>query len=75
MEGRPSDRCRRRKRQRLHEDLEFSGRLKTPGVDPDEVAGDAFAAVIATDMEEWRKRVSEMGLQSSSRFKARGTVQ
>jgi hypothetical protein len=27
------------------------------------VAGDAFAAVIARDTEDWRKRVSEMGLQ------------
>jgi tripartite-type tricarboxylate transporter receptor subunit TctC len=44
-------------------DPEFTGRLKTLGVDPSRVAGEAFAAVIAKDTEEWRKRVSEMGLQ------------
>lgn len=44
-------------------DAEFTGRLKKLGVDPSRVAGDAFAAVIAKDTEDWRKRVSEMGLQ------------
>jgi tripartite-type tricarboxylate transporter receptor subunit TctC len=45
-------------------DAGFLGRLKMLGVDPSRVAGDAFAAVIARDTEEWRRRVSDMGLQS-----------
>jgi tripartite-type tricarboxylate transporter receptor subunit TctC len=44
-------------------DPEFTARLKKLGVDPSRVAGAAFAAVIAKDTEDWRKRVSEMGLQ------------
>lgn len=44
-------------------DPAFIARLKTLGVDPARVAGDAFAAVIATDTAAWRKRVSDMGLQ------------
>jgi tripartite-type tricarboxylate transporter receptor subunit TctC len=45
------------------DDPEFTGRLKTLGVDPSRVAGEAFAALIAKDTEEWRKRVTQMGLQ------------
>jgi tripartite-type tricarboxylate transporter receptor subunit TctC len=45
------------------DDPQFTGRLKKLGVDPSRVAGDAFAAVIARDTEDWRRRVSEMGLQ------------
>ncbi len=44
-------------------DPEFTGRLRTLGVDPSRVAGEAFAAVIVKETEEWRKRVSELGLQ------------
>ncbi len=44
-------------------DPEFVGRLKTLGVDPSRVAGDDFAAVIARDTADWRKRVTEMGIQ------------
>lgn len=45
-------------------DPDFTGRLRTLGVDPSRVAGDAFAALIAADTAEWRKRVSQMGLRS-----------
>jgi tripartite-type tricarboxylate transporter receptor subunit TctC len=45
-------------------DPEFTGRLKTLGVDPSRLAGDDFTAVIAADTEAWRKRVAEMGIQS-----------
>jgi tripartite-type tricarboxylate transporter receptor subunit TctC len=45
-------------------DPKFTERLKTLGVDPVRVAKDEFAAVIAKNMADWRKLVSEMGLQS-----------
>lgn len=44
-------------------DPKFIERLRALGVDPIRVAKDEFAAVINKDMTEWRKRVSEMGLQ------------
>jgi tripartite-type tricarboxylate transporter receptor subunit TctC len=45
------------------DDPEFIGRLKTLGVQPSRVAGDAFAAVIVREIEEWRRRAPELGLQ------------
>jgi tripartite-type tricarboxylate transporter receptor subunit TctC len=45
-------------------DPKFVERLKTLGVDPIRVAKDEFAALIARNMEEWRKRVADMGLQA-----------
>jgi tripartite-type tricarboxylate transporter receptor subunit TctC len=44
-------------------DPKFIERLKTLGVDPIRVAKDEFAALIAQNMVDWRKRVSDMGLK------------
>jgi tripartite-type tricarboxylate transporter receptor subunit TctC len=48
---------------RAESDPLFIAQLKKLGVDPSNVAGRDFAAVIARDTEVWRKLIPELGLQ------------